>query len=155
MMRPTTDRPRQVCRRDFLRGLAAASGTLAAGGLLAAAEPGKKAKRPNLVVIMADDLGAKELGCYGHAKHRTPTLDGLARTGVQFKTCYTAPICHPTRFEIMTGQYGCHNKVFQFAGRPGGPKHTDAAEQITSHLTFAQVLKRGGYATVMAGKWQL
>jgi len=151
----TTGRDRYVGRREFLRGLAAASGTLGIGGLLTAAQARSKPKRPNLLVIMADDLGAKELGCYGHRAHRTPNLDRLARTGVQFKTCYTAPICHPTRFEIMTGQYGSHNKVFQFAGRPGGPNRTDPAEQISHHLTFAQVLKRGGYATVMAGKWQL
>ena len=110
---------------------------------------------PNLILIMADDLGAKELSCYGHPRHRTPNLDRLARTGIQFRTCYTACICHPTRFEIMTGQYGCTNGVYQFAGRPGGPEPNAPEEQIVNHLTFGQVLQSAGYATAMAGKWQL
>jgi len=117
------------------------------------AAPGK---RPlNFIVIMADDLGAKELGCYGNKEHRTPNLDELAQTGVQFKTCYTAAVCHPTRFEIMTGQYGHHNGIFHFPGRDGGPAKGAPEENIANHLTFAQVLKPAGYATAMAGKWQL
>ena len=112
-------------------------------------------KRPNLIVIMADDLGAKELSCYGHKEHETPHLDQLAATGVQFRTAYTACICHPTRFEIMTGQYGCTNGVYHFAGRPGGPAPGSQEEQIVSHLTFGKVLKEAGYATAMSGKWQL
>jgi arylsulfatase A len=110
---------------------------------------------PNLILIMADDLGAKELGCYGHPRHRTPHLDRLAQTGVQFDTCYTACICHPTRFEIMTGQYGSTNGVYQFAGRPGGPDPDAPEEQIVNHLTFGTVLQQAGYATAQAGKWQL
>ena len=98
-------------------------------------------RRPNLILIMADDLGAKELSCYGHPKHHTPHLDQLARTGVQFNTCYTACICHPTRFEIMTGQYGSTNGVCQFAGRPGGPDPNSPEEQIVNHLTFGKVLQ--------------
>ena len=116
---------------------------------------GAEKRPPNLIVIMADDLGAKELSCYGNPKHQTPHLDKLARTGIQFETCYTAPICHPTRFEIMTGQYGCNNGVCQFAGRPGGPDPDGRAEQIVNHVTFAQLLKEVGYATALAGKWQL
>ena len=112
-------------------------------------------KRPNLIVIMADDLGAKELSCYGHEQHRTPRLDRLAATGVQFQTAYTACICHPTRFEIMTGQYGCTNGVYHFAGRPGGPGPGSPEEQIVNHLTFGKVLKEAGYATALSGKWQL
>lgn len=112
-------------------------------------------QRPNLVLIMADDLGAKELSCYGNRHHHTPNLDRLARTGVRFATCFATPICHPTRFEIMTGQYGCHNKVYHFAGRRGGPNPNSPEEQIVNHVTFAQVLKPRGYATGLAGKWQL
>jgi arylsulfatase A len=110
---------------------------------------------PNLIVIMADDLGAAELGCYGHGKHRTPNLDQLASRGIQFSTCYATPICHPTRFEIMTGQYGHHNGIYHFPGRPGGPKQGAPEDNIANHLTFAQVLKERGYATAQAGKWQL
>ena len=113
------------------------------------------AERPNLILIMADDLGSKELSCYGHPTHQTPHLDELARTGVQFATCYTACICHPTRFEIMTGRYGARNGVYHFAGRAGGPHPDSPEEQIVNHLTFGKVLQAAGYATAHAGKWQL
>jgi arylsulfatase A len=124
---------------------------LAGAPFALSAEP----SRPNVILIMADDLGAKELACYGHPEHRTPNLDELARTGIRFETCYTACICHPTRFEIMTGQYGSTNGVYQFAGRAGGPKPDSPEEQIVNHLTFGKVLKAAGYSTAMAGKWQL
>lgn len=140
-------------RRQFLKatGLTAAGMLLNQTGLLAAL--GKRP--PNFVVIMADDLGAKELSCYGNKQHHTPNLDRLARTGMQFKTCYATPICHPTRFEIMTGQYGHHNKIYQFPGRPGGPVAGSPEDDISRHLTFAQILKPLGYATAHSGKWQL
>ena len=141
-----------LTRRAFLGLVAAGAATAVTAGQSRAA--GSK-RGPNLILIMADDLGAKELACYGNTQHKTPHLDALARAGARFETCYTAPICHPTRFEIMTGQYGCHNGVYHFAGRPGGPKRDDPAEQITSHVTFAHVLKKKGYATAQAGKWQL
>jgi arylsulfatase A len=102
------------------------------------------AKRPpNFLVILGDDLGAKELCCYGNTKHRTPNLDRLAQTGVKFETCYATPICHPTRVEILTGQYGCHNGVYNFAGRRGGPEADSPVEDIgANHITFAEVLKK-------------
>ena len=111
---------------------------------------------PNFVVILADDLGAGELGCYGNAEHRTPNLDRLASEGVKFETAFACTVCHPTRFEIMTGQYGHHNGVHNFAGSRGGPDvGGEGPDNIASHLTFAQVLKPRGYATALAGKWQL
>src|SRR5262245_49651779 len=76
-----------------------------------------ESQRPNLILILADDLGAKELGCYGNAEHRTPNLDRLAAAGVKFETCFTSPVCHPTRFTIMTGQYGCHHGIYNFSGK--------------------------------------
>ena len=143
-------------RREFLRMTAGSAVGLAAGSALAGAASAQEAKRPpNLIVIMADDIGAKELGCYGHPKHQTPHLDRLAETGVKFETCYTAPVCHPSRFLIMTGQYGCHNGIYNFAGRRGGPNPDSPEEDITTHFTFAQMLKQKGYATALGGKWQL
>ena len=140
-------------RRQFLRtaGIATVGMLWNRSGLSAAS----RKRPPNLIVILADDLGAKELGCYGNKEHRTPNLDRLAQTGVQFKTCYATPICHPTRFEIMTGQYGHHNGIFQFPGQRGGPVAGSPEDDIASHVTFAQVLKPAGYATAHAGKWQL
>jgi arylsulfatase A len=124
-------------------------GTLTASAAFAA-------KQPNFVVLMADDLGAGELGVYGHTHHRTPHLDQLARTGVKFETAYTSPVCHPTRFTVMTGQYGFRTGVLNFSGMRAGPpvKH-EGADNIASHVTFGKVLKESGYATALAGKWQL
>lgn len=113
------------------------------------------AGRPNIIVILADDIGAKELACYGNTEHRTPNLDRLAATGVKFETCFTSPVCHPTRFMLMTGQYGCHNGIYNFSGKRGGPEKNDPADDIAHHVTFAQLLKPLGYATAVAGKWQL
>jgi arylsulfatase A len=140
-------------RREFLKttGLAMAGLLLSQSKLLASS-----GGRPlNFIVIMADDLGAKELSCYGNTEHSTPNLDQLAETGMQFKTCYATPICHPTRFEIMTGQYGHHNGIYQFPGRAGGPVAGSPVDDIARKVTFAQVLKRRGYATAHSGKWQL
>lgn len=115
-------------RRRFLKmaGLTAGAGMvsgIASGG-------GSRKRPPNFIVILADDLGAKELACYGNRQHRTPNLDRLAETGIRFKTCYATPLCHPTRFEIMTGQYGHHNGVYQF---PGEAAPSQARPKMTSH----------------------
>ena len=147
----------QVDRRAFL---GAAGGGLAAtllGGIPRHALAAPSGQRPpNFIVILADDLGAKELSCYGSRAHQTPCLDRLGETGVRFNTCYATPICHPTRLMIMTGQYGCHNGVYNFAGMRGGPEPDAPVEDIAkSHVTFANLLKKAGYATALSGKWQL
>ena len=112
--------------------------------------------RPNIVLLLCDDIGAHELGVYGHPEHKTPNLDRLATTGIYFETGYSTPICHPTRFEIMTGQYGHHNGVYHFPGRVGGPpKPSKGADDIASHLTIGQIFQQAGYATAQCGKWQL
>ena len=131
-----------------------------AGGVLGAAlmgdARGAEQRPPNIILILADDLGAKELSCYGNGEHRTPNLDKLGETGVRFETCYASPLCHPTRLMIMTGQYGCHNGVYNFAGRRGGPEPNSPVEDVAkSHVTFANLLKKAGYATALSGKWQL
>jgi arylsulfatase A len=113
------------------------------------------AERPNVMVVLCDDIGAHELSLYGHPKHKTPILDELGRTGIWFTTGYSTPICHPTRFEIMTGQYAHHTGVYHFPGRPGGPPNGTGADDIASHLTFGKIFQQSGYATAHAGKWQL
>lgn len=147
----------QVNRRNFLTvaGGGAAAALLAGTVKQALAETTGK-RPPNFIVIMADDLGSQELSCYGNKAHRTPCLDQLAETGVKFETCYATPLCHPTRLMLMTGQYGCHNGVYNFAGRRGGPEVDSPVEDIAkSHVTFANLLKKAGYATALSGKWQL
>ncbi len=144
-------------RRRFLKatGLALSGMLLNEAGQLNPPARAARGKPLNFIVIMADDLGAKELACYGNTEHLTPNLDRLAQTGIQFKTSYATPICHPTRFEIMTGKYGHNNGVFHFPGRRGGPKPGSAADDISRQVTFAQVLKPQGYVTAHSGKWQL
>ena len=135
-----------VSRRDFLR---VSSASAAALSLSAVAAP---RKRPNFIVLMADDLGAQELGCYGNKTHQTPNLDRMAAGGLKFETFYACPICHPSRFQIMTGQYGHHNGVYNFGSRRGGPTNGD---NIAETRTFGHILREAGYATALAGKWQL
>jgi arylsulfatase A-like enzyme len=111
---------------------------------------------PNFLVIFADDLGAKELGCYGNTLHKTPNLDALAAGGVRFKTCYATPICSPSRVEIMTGRYGYRTGWNNLIGRAYAPPEDSPQFDIgTSQFTFADLLKTKGYATALAGKWQL
>ena len=111
---------------------------------------------PNFVVIMADDLGASELASYGNENHRTPHLDRLADEGIRFRTAYATPICSPSRAMIMTGRYGIHTGWYNFKGRPGAPDYKNPDYDFGSaELTFADVLGQAGYATALAGKWQM
>ena len=96
----------------------------------------------NIILIMADDSAADNYGCYGSDYFKTPFLDHLARTGAKFTNCYSEPVCTPSRVKIMTGRDGIRNYV-QF-----GILDRD-------EITFAHMLKKAGYATAVAGKWQL
>ena len=100
------------------------------------------ADKPNLILIMADDLGYETIGANGGTSYRTPVLDKLAATGARFTHCYAQPLCTPTRVQLMTGLSNVRNYV-RFGNMD--PKAT----------TFAQLLKAAGYATCIAGKWQL
>jgi arylsulfatase A len=100
------------------------------------------ATRPNLILILADDLGYETIGANGGTSYRTPVLDRLAATGARFTHCYVQPLCTPTRVQLMTGLYNVRNYV-HFG-------HMDREA-----VTFANLLKAAGYATVIAGKWQL
>jgi arylsulfatase A len=113
----------------------------------------RAARGPNLILVMADDLSARELGCYGNLKHATPNLDALARDGVKVETCWATPICSPTRAEVLTGRYGCHTGWYHNAMKPaeGEPGYNLAH----SNRLFSRLLKQAGYATAICGKWQL
>lgn len=133
-----------MSRRTALRAL---SGTAASLPLASQS----RTRPPNILLIMADDLGAKELGCYGHKQHRTPNLDRLAETGVRFKTCYATPLCSPSRVELMTGRYAFRTGWYNFIGR-----ETTRLDRLSpDEITFADVLKTRGYRAGLAGKWQL
>jgi len=147
-MRKKVERSKRgLTRRGFIRMLAAGAAAARALPQFALAQA-EAENPPNLIVIMVDDCSAREFGCYGHPAHKTPNLDHLAETGVMFKTCWATPICSPTRAEIMTGRYGFRTKWY----------HNDmkVPEPLTRRSKiFSQILKDRGYATAIAGKWQL
>jgi arylsulfatase A len=104
-----------------------------------------EAERPNIVLILADDVGREVLGCYGGASYGTPNIDRLAEGGIRFDHAYTMPVCHPTRVCLLTGQYPF---------RLGHPEWGTFPRSMEKR-TLANVLKQAGYATAIAGKWQL
>lgn len=110
---------------------------------------------PNVILILADDLGAKELSCYGNKQHKTPNLDRLASEGTRFETFYSMPLCTPTRVCLMTGQYGFHNGFLGMQDPAFKPLPDSPQASIGNHFTHADLLKTRNYATAQAGKWQL
>jgi len=119
--------------------------------LLEAGLQKKDATRPNLVLIMADDLGRDWIGCYG-AKHPTPSIDRLAKQGLRYATAWSMPICTPTRVTLLTGQYPFRHGWVRHHDVPrwGGP-----GLNWKRHATFARTLRDAGYATAIGGKWQI
>lgn len=102
----------------------------------------QKQTLPNVILIMADDLGIETLSCYGGESYKTPHLDKLAAEGMQFKNCYATPLCTPSRVQIMTGKYNFRNYL--------GFGLLDPKE-----ITFGHLMKEAGYQTCVVGKWQL
>ena len=103
------------------------------------------APRPNIIFILADDLGIGGVGCYG-AEYKTPNLDKLAQTGIRFENCFAAPLCAPSRAMCMTGRYGFRTGVVD--NSTGANAHPD------KEVPIARLLKQVGYATAVAGKWR-
>ena len=117
---------------------------------LFALNPLWSADKPNIIVIMADDLGYGDLGCYGATAVKTPNIDKLAVEGVRFTSgYYSASTCTPTRFSLLTGTYAFRQKGTGVAP-PNGPMLIK-----TGTPTMASVLKSAGYATAVIGKWHL
>ncbi|MEO2027632.1 MAG: sialate O-acetylesterase [Fuerstiella sp.] len=100
---------------------------------------------PNVLLILADDVGREVLGCYGGQSYPTPNIDALAETGQRYTHCYSMPVCHPSRICLMTGRYPAVLKNPKWGSFPREEEHN----------TFAPLLKKAGYATAIAGKWQL
>jgi len=142
-------------RRNFLVAAAAtATGCVGATQQKDAAlrAPRRPAAKPNVVFILADDLGYNELACYGQTRIRTPHLDRLAAEGMRFTDHYSgSPVCAPSRCTLMTGYHTGHAQVRGNLGRPrvGQLPITDDA------VTLAELLKKQGYRTGAAGKWGL
>lgn len=110
-------------------------------------------KRPNIVLIMADDMGYSDLGCYG-GEVQTPNIDGLAKEGIRYRQFYNAARCCPTRASLMTGLYPHQAGMGWMAAADLGTPEYQGNLNNTS-VTIAEVLKSAGYSTYMTGKWHL
>lgn len=114
--------------------------------------PAASSERPNIVVILLDNVGKEWFGCYGSEEKCTPNIDKLAANGVRFANCYTTTVCGPSRVQMLTGRYPF---------RTGWYLHHDAALYSGGgfdplrEVTYARVLRDAGYATGIAGKWQV
>jgi arylsulfatase A-like enzyme len=109
-------------------------------------------EKPNIILILADDLGYSDLGAYG-SEIQTPNLDRLANEGLRLKEFYNNSICAPTRASLLTGQYQHKAGVGYFANNLGLPAYQGYLNQES--LTLAEVLKGQGYTTLMSGKWHV
>jgi arylsulfatase A-like enzyme len=130
---------------------------LAPMAALHAAEP-----KPNIVLILADDLGWSDLGCYGADLHETPHLDRLAKQGVRFTDAYAMSVCTPSRAALLTGKHAArlHMTIWS-EGSQGGPKNRKLIQADSLHdlphteTTLARHLHDAGYLTALVGKWHL
>jgi len=102
----------------------------------------KQSAKPNIILIMADDIGIEGIGCYGGTSYKTPHLDNLAEKGLRFTHAYSQPLCTPTRIELMTGKDNHRNWLYFGV--------LDPKERTIGHL-----MNKAGYRTCIAGKWQL
>ena len=140
-------------RRHFLKvmGLGAVSSAVPGCTKLAGPFAGKaSSKKPNIIFILADDLGWAELGCYGNRFNETPHLDRLAEKGMRFTQAYaSAPVCSPYRASLMTGQYPARIGMTNYL-QPDDQNHLS-----TDYTTIAEMLRSAGYATGVIGKWHL
>ena len=109
-----------------------------------------KGKKPNIIFILADDLGWAELGCYGNTFNETPHLDRMAKEGLRFSNAYAAaPVCSPYRAALLTGQHPARIGILDYLR----PNSSNALP--VSQLTLPKILRENGYATGMVGKWHL
>ncbi len=152
-------------RRNLPRPAAALAMSVAMALSLAPASAGAvdPKGKPNIVFILADDLGWTDLACQGSTYYETPNIDRLARGGMRFTSAYSCgPNCQPTRAALMSGQYGPRTGVytvgsirrFDTSRRPLVPV-PNVQELNPDKVTVAEALKMGGYATGMFGKWHL
>jgi arylsulfatase A len=121
---------------------------LLVGGALAALGSGTVAaaeQRPNIVLIMVDDIGIGGFSCYGSDKYQTPQIDALAQSGVRFEHCFSMALCGPSRACLLTGRYAFRTGM---TGNNTGKKVTPDRE-----VCVARVLREAGYTTAFAGKW--
>ena len=118
--------------------------------------------RPNIVLILADDLGWADLGCYGADLHETPNIDRLAASSVRFTNAYAMPVCSPTRAALLTGRHAARVHVTIWSeGSLKGPQNRKLLQADSLHslphteTTLAKYLQHAGYLAALVGKWHL
>jgi arylsulfatase A-like enzyme len=143
----------RISRRSFLVGTASGAALLAAGRRVSAST------RPNIIFILADDLGAADLSCLGQPDYDTPNIDRLAAEGMLFTNSYSgAPVCTPTRVSFQTGRYPARLPVGLFEPIPGRQQLAERVNGLgipTDHPTIGSLIKAAGYKTALIGKWHL
>jgi len=110
-----------------------------------AAAPKAEPPRPNIIFILADDVGLGEVSCYGADRFKTPNIDALAKTGTRFETCYSMPMCGPSRAALLTGRYPFRTGLIS--------NHSESAMMPDKEVMMSGLLKKAGYVTASAGKW--
>ena len=154
-------RPAGIRRRDFLKSLAMAS--LATTGC--STTPLRRvagSRSPNFILILIDDMGYADVGCFGSTFYETPNIDRLAASGLRFTQAYAAcPVCSPTRASIMTGKYPARLKLTDYLKGKRSPEESPllpapyADELPLAETTLAEALRTAGYTTAHVGKWHL
>jgi arylsulfatase A-like enzyme len=135
-----------------MRGIVCLAISLIAGMTFYSATAAGQPLRPNIIFILADDLGYGDLGCYGQQRIKTPNIDRLAKEGLRFTDYYAGcTVCAPSRCVLMTGLHTGHAHIRGNAGR-----ERPEIQMLREHdVTVAEVLKKAGYATALCGKWGL
>lgn len=147
-------------RRNFLKTSGYALSAVSIQGCFKTSKTDKR--KPNIIYILADDLGYGELGCYGQKIIQTPNIDRLAEEGIRFTQHYSgSPVCAPSRCTLMTGKHTGHAFI-RNNGRPKDREHKPSKGIFAgqnpipdSEVTIAEILKEQGYATAAMGKWGL
>jgi arylsulfatase len=137
-------------RRDFLKSIGAGAASLALPRFVYAGD--RNQRRPNIVIILADDMGYSDIGCYG-GEIETPNIDRLAQNGLRFTQFYNTARCCPTRASLLTGLYPHQAGVGHMVNDRGKPGYRGRLND--SCLTIAEALRTTGYRTIMSGKWHV
>src|SRR6266566_490765 len=115
-----------------------------AGFMPAAAQQNSAAQKPNIIMILSDDVGLGDIGCTG-GPFKTPEIDKLAKGGTRFEYCYATPLCGPSRCQLLTGRYPFRTGLIS--------NNSHDAIQPGKEIMIPTVLKKAGYVTASAGKW--
>ncbi len=148
----TASKSEKLSRRHFLRSAALAAGLLSIGGCSNLSRRKSPHQQPNIIIMMADDMGFSDMSCYGGEIH-TPNLDRLASNGLRFTQFYNGARCCPTRASLLTGLYPHQAGIGHMTHDLGHPGYRGNLSR--NAVTIAEALKPAGYQTLMTGKWHV